>query len=300
MSNRLARVALGFCLLNLLACTALPQKAGNNRPVSPTPTPVVEENKKMSEEFINAIRQNDRNILQRAQQAPKSLPKDLDQINATLEGESRELAVEFVTRQDNELAGTYLLRRTADADVNVATLAADNLAKIINKPATADLLGAIPKRTDPFIRGKLYLEAGRREDNFVLEELRRQAGAETDREAKLQSLAARVKRGGGPEKAEFLDLVRRTEPDDALPMQDLLLYIDNPNLAKGLIPWLDNEAGVMRLGSDRQNMMARMSDVAVWTAHLLRIKLPFETTSLRNFTAEEIAATRKILETLPE
>ena len=253
----------------------------------------------MSEDFLNALRQHDRSILERAAQAPLGLPKDIDQSISTLDAEGRELAVELVTRQDNEYAGTFLLRRTADTDVNVATMAADNISKIINKPKTDEILGAIPKRSDSFVRGKLYLEAGRREETFVIEELRRQAANESDSDAKLQNLAARAKRGGQPEKAEFLEIVRKTEPDDALQIQELLLYVNNPSLAKGLIPWLDNREGVMRLGSDRQNMMAKMCDVAVWTAHLLKIKLPFETTHLRNFTPEEIEATRKILELLP-
>ena len=87
-----------------------------------------------------------------------------------------------------------------------------------------------------------------------------------------------------------------TDPDDALKMQKIVVYVGNPNLTLGLIPWLDNNETVMRLGSDRQNMQARMCDVAVWTAHLLNIALPFETTHLRNFTPDEIESTRKIFE----
>lgn len=254
----------------------------------------------MSEQFINALRQHDRSILEKAQQAPPGLPRDIDQVLSTLDGEARELAVELVTRQDNEYAGIFLLRRTADEDVNVSTLAAENLGKIINKPKTENILAVIPERRDPFIRGKLYLEAGKRAETGVLERLRQISASEEDEDAALQSLAARTKLGGQAEKQEFLAIVQKAEPDEALKIQDLLLYIDNPNLAKGLIPWLDNEEGVMRIGSDRQNMMARMCDVAVWTAHLLRVKLPFETTSMRNFTKEEIEITRKILGLLPD
>ncbi len=254
----------------------------------------------MSQNFISALRQHDRSVLDRVSQAPAELPKEIDAAVADLDAEARELAVELVTRQDNDQAGKFLLRRTADADPNVSTLAADNLGKIINKPKTEDIIAAIPQREDPFVRGKLYLEAGRREENFVLEELRRTAANEDDEDAKLQALAARVKRGGQSEKTEFLDVVRQTAPDDALRTQTLLLYIDHANLAKGLLPWLSNEENVTRLGSDRQNMMARMCDIAVWTAHLLKVKLPFETTHLRNFTPEEIENTRKILELLPD
>lgn len=254
----------------------------------------------MSEQFINALRQHDRSILEKAQQAPPGLPKDIDQVLSTLDSEARELAVELVTRQDNEFAGIFLLRRTADEDANVSTLAAENLGKVINKPKTENILAVIPERRDPFIRGKLYLEAGKRTEAGVLERLRQLAAEEQDEEAKLQALAARVKLGGQSEKQEFLAIVQKTEPDDALRIQDLLIYIDNPVLAKGLIPWLNNEEDVMRLGSDRQNMMARMCDVAVWTAHLLKIKFSFETAFLRNFTKEEIETARKVLLLLPD
>jgi hypothetical protein len=297
LTSWLTRAGAAILLLSAAACQNFSQPPPENKKaVSPTSA---RENKKMSEDFLNALKQHDRSVLEKARQAPPGLPRDIDQSVPALDAEARELSVELVTLQDNEYAGTFLLRRTADSDVNVATLAADNIGKIINKPKTEELLSAIPKRTDPFVRGKLYLEAGRRGENFVIEELRRQATNESDSDAKLQNLAARVKRGGQPEKAEFLEIVRKTEPDDALQIQELLLYIDDPSLAKGMIPWLDNQENVMRLGSDRQNMMAKMCDVAIWTAHLLKIKLPFETTHLRNYTPEEIAAARKVFELLP-
>jgi hypothetical protein len=70
-------------------------------------------------------------------------------------------------------------------------------------------------------------------------------------------------------------------------------------MAKGLIPWLDNKEDVMRLGGDRQEMMERMCDSAIWIAHMLKIKLPFETAYSRNFTEVEIEQTKKVLELLP-
>lgn len=295
---------------NTFSCETYSQPPKNNNQVTANQTSVnqinvnqptaTEENPKMSQEFIKALQRHDQSIIEKAGQAPSGLPKQIDQAISDLDAEAREMAVELVTRQDSEQAGTFLLRRTADPDVNVATLAADNIGKIINKPKTDDIIAAIRKRDDAFVRGKLYMEAGRRQEKNVLEELRRISGEETDDDAKLKSLAARVKKGGQQEKAEFLEIVRNAEPDDALKIQELLLYIDNPNLAKGMISWLGKTDGIMRIGSDRQNMMARMCDVAIWTAHLLKIKFPFETKHIRNFTDDEIAAARKVLELLPD
>lgn len=254
----------------------------------------------MSEAYINAVKSHDRSVIGRAGQAPPDIAKQLDEVNGSLDAESRELAIELVVRQDNQYAGTYLLRRTGDDDVNIATLAVEQLAKIVNKPAAAEIIGAIPLRKDPFIRGELCLFVGKTYDSGALEGLRQLEANEKDKEARLRLLAARVKLGGRPERQEFVGEVAATEPDDAMQMQDLMIYIGDAAVAKGLIPWLDKKDDIVRIGSDRQGGMARMNDVAVWIANLLKIKLPFETTSLRNFTDDEIASTRKILQLLPD
>ncbi len=254
----------------------------------------------MSEAYIDAVKSHDRSVIERAGKAPPGIAKDLDEINASLDAESRELAIELVVRQDNQYAGAYLLRRTGDDDVNIATLAVEKLGKVVNKPSAADTIGAIPLRNDSFIRGELYLFVGRSSESGALEGLRQLEPKEKDDEAKLRLLAARVKLGGKPERQEFVGFVAKTEPDDVMQMQDLMTYIGDAAVAKGVISWLDREDGIVRIGSDRQNGMARMNDVAVWITHLLKITLPFETTSLRNFNADEIASTRKILELLPD
>lgn len=254
----------------------------------------------MSQDFINAVRTHDRTVIDRAGQAPPNLARELDEINSSLDAESREIAVELVARQDSQIAGTYILRRTDDDDANVATIAVEKLGVIMNKPSAAEIIGVVPKRKDPFIRGKLYLHLGKSTDAGVLEQLRQLEAGESDGEAKLQLLAARVKLGGKPEREELIGKIVATGPDDVLEMQGLMIYVNRPAIARGLTPWLDREDEVMRIGSDRQSMMARMNDVGVWTAHLLGIKLPFETTSLRNFTPEEIESTRKILQILPK
>jgi hypothetical protein len=282
-------------IMQVAACNGFSQKPVVNAKPEPTPA---KEQKKMSEKFLEAIRNHDRTVLDRAQQAPPGLPREIDAVVDTMDAESREIAVELVTKQDSTLSATFLLRRTADSDANIATMAVEGLSKLVVKPPAQDIISVIPSRPDPFIRSKLYLEAGKLREDGVLEQLRRAAANEQDADVKLHSLAARAKQGGGPEAAEFTELVKQTEPDDALKMQDLLLYIGRQDLAKGLITWLDNNEGVMRLGSDRQNSEARMCDVAVWTVHLLNITLPFETTHLRNFEPDEIEQVRKILSTL--
>lgn len=253
----------------------------------------------MSQEYITALQQHDRKILEKARQAPRELPKEIDKQISNLDDEARELSIEFVAMQDSEYSGRYLLRRANDPSPDIAALAIEKMNLVIHKPKVEDIIAAIPTIKDPYIRGELYFGIGRRKEPDLLGQLRPVAAEEKDAEAKIKATAALVKLGGKPEKGEFIEIVRNTVPDDALTMQDHLLYIDNSDLAKGLIPWLDNTEDVMRLGGDRQEAMARMNDVGVWAAHRLKIQLPFETTKLRNFTPEEIEQTRKILSLLP-
>lgn len=302
--NFLIYAGLTFALLNAAACSGLSQSTAKTVPPKPEPAksaPNAEptkESRVMSEKIISAIRGHDRTVLDQARSAPEGIAVEIDEVIGSLDNEAREIATELVAMQDSKQAGTFLLRRTADTNVNVATVAVENLGKIINKPEANDLIAAIPERPDAFVRGKMYLEAGNRQDEFVLDEIRRVSMDEKNNDVKLRSLAARAKRGGRQEISDFMEVVRRTEPDDALDIQALLLYINNPKLAGALLPWLDNKEGVMRIGSDRQNMMASMADVAVWTVHMLKIKLPFETTHLRNYTPEEIETVRKLLQTI--
>ncbi len=253
----------------------------------------------MSQEYIKALQTHDRKILEKARQAPRELPKEIDKEIGNFDEEARQLSIEFVAMQDSEYSGRYLLRRANDSSPDVAMLAIEKMNLVIHKPKVDDIIATIPTINDPYIRGELFMGIGQRKEPELLGKLRPAATNEQDAEAKLKATAALVKLGGRPEKAEFIEIVRKTEPDDALTMQDLILYINDSDVAKGLVSWLENSEEIMRLGGDRQQSMARMSDVGVWTAHLLKIKLPFETTRLRNFTFEEMEQTKRILELLP-
>jgi hypothetical protein len=275
-------------------CFACQNLSQSSKSTEPTKTPA-KENKKMTQDIISILQKHDRTVLKNTTQFPAGVTSEIERKLATLDPEARELAIEFVVIQDSENAGRFILNMTNDQDVNVATLAVESISKVVTKPKAGEILEAIPKRDDPFIRGKLYLEVGKRSDDYVLDGLRKVCAKEGDEEAKLEALAAMTKAGGKPEKARFIEAVKTTEPDDALKMQELMVYIGDASVAKGMISWLGNEEGVMRIGSDRQNMMARMCDVAVWTAILLKVKLPFQATSIKVFSESEIRETGKVL-----
>jgi len=288
----------GLILLLVLSLACQGSQTGKaiakQNQVAPSPTPT-KEKKQMNQDYIAALKKHDRGILDKIGQAPKELPREIDSAISTFDDEARELAVEFVMKQDSKYAGTFLLRRMNDSSPDVAMLAVESMKSISNKPSTEEIIAEIPSVKDSFIRGKLFMDVGSKKEEGLLNKLRPVVDKEEDEEAALQGLAALVKLGGESEAGKFIDAVRSTEPDDVLEMQGLMLYIGKSDIAVGLIPWLSNSEDIMRIGSDRQDEMARMSDVGVWTAHLLKIDLPFETTHLRNFTDDEIKTTEKKL-----
>jgi hypothetical protein len=253
----------------------------------------------MNQDIITTLQKHDRNILKNARQMPPQLPLEIEKNLSALDEDARELAVELVREQDSEPAGTFLLQMTGDSSLNVAGLAVNSIRKISNKPKVHEIIQAIPKRENPFIRARLYLEAGNSNEKDAIQGLRDIFTKEQDEEVKLNGLAALTKLHGQPEKNRFVEIVSNTTPDDAIQIQELILYIGKAEVAKGMITWLQSEEDVTRISTDENVVMARMCDIAVWTAHLLKIKLPFETTHLRNYKKEEIEATRKVLELLP-
>lgn len=264
---------------------------------SPSPTPK-REYSKMSQDYINAIKSKDESILEKAGDAPEDLPKEIDRVFDEFDEDSRELAVEVVTRQDSKYSGVFLLRRMNDPNPDVAMSAIESMEKIIHKPGVDEVISAIPRVKDPFVRGKLYLDIGMRREEDLLGKLRHVVEQEEDEEAALRGLAALVRLGGKSELQDFTGRISKTEPDDALEIQDLMLYTGKQGLAAGLVSWLDRTDEVMRLGGDRQDLMARMNDVGIWTAHMLKVGFPFETSHLRIFTDEEVEQARTVLKRL--
>lgn len=255
----------------------------------------------VSDRFVEDARAHDASALERVGEASADLAAVFEPVFGTLDFEAKELAIRLVTAQGWPGAGDWLLRRTSDGDVNVTGDAVEALGRLASPPPPAALLQAARGSQDPFIREKLYLLAGRSPAPGTLELLRAAAAGESHPEAARALLAARAKLGGAEERRALRGLVATTRADGALEMQDVLLYVGEPWLARGLLPWLASRRGVMRLGSDRQGgAMARQCDLAVWTAHLLKVPLPFSTSHLRNYPDRELAAARTALEALPE
>jgi hypothetical protein len=255
-------------------------------------------NRMMAEAFVRSLRQHDPGVLNRYRDAPPELAAEIDKALPELDEEARRLAVLLLERHDKSGSGDLLLKLSGDRSAQVANAAARSLTKVRELPLGEKIVSELPKRPDKFVRGQLYLAAGKTRSG--LEALRRAAAAEPDSSAALDAQAAAVKLGGEPERKLFFERVRKAEPDDALRLADLLEYIGDRRLAKALTPWFANKAGVLRLGGDRQDRMARMCDLAVWTAHALGVPFPIDPEYLSVYGDAVTARARSAAASLPD
>jgi HEAT repeat protein len=195
--------------------------------------------------------------------------------------------------------GNLLLRLSSD-DQQIAVGAAQGLVGMKNLPTAADILLALPKREDSMVREGLYLALGKTGDQGKLEDLRAQTLLEKDNSAREDSQTAAVKLGGDVERKAFFARVQSADVDHAIRCRDQLMYLRDESLAKALIPWLEKNDGVMRLGSDRPpQKMVRMKDLAVWIAFSLGIKFKMTPEYLTNFEPGVIQECGRALVALP-
>ncbi len=252
-----------------------------------------------NEGLIQAIREHDWSVRDRAAQASPTLVAEIERAMPTFDTESGLLAVISLIVYNGPGVGAALLALTHNQHPQVAAEAARGLGKVKDRPPIATILAAIPSRTDPLIRGELYLVAGSAGDARQLDLLRKAAAGESDEEAAAQAQIAAVKLGGLPEREAFMRRIREAVPAQATRVLEQMRYVGDRTLAKALLPWLSNTASVTRLGTDAAGRSARMCDVALWTAHLLGVRFEPQPTKLDNYPPGMIAAAAAALRELP-
>lgn len=254
----------------------------------------------MVQHFMHSLQMGDRTVIDRAKDAPPDFLAELERNWKTLDKNARDIAVLMLQRIDSVPGANFLLRVTGDPNVQVASSAARVLEGSKHLPSGDSILALLPSRESPFVRGKLYLAAGKA--NCGLEALRRTAANEAGAEAALHAQAAMVKRNGIPERLAFFDRVRNARPDEVLLCSDHLLYIGDPNLAKAMLPWLSSTDGVMRIGYDsgrNTDRQARMCDFAVWNGKELGLPTGAGT-SIQIYDPVLISQVRKLYSELPD
>jgi hypothetical protein len=250
-------------------------------------------------EILSAIGAHDWEVRGRVAGAPSNFGEAIGAAASRFDPEARQLAVECLAAWNGPGVGSLLLKLTADSDPQTAAAAANALGRIGDRPPMPAILADIPTRPEPFVRGQLYKLIGSTRATHLLPELRKVAAGESSADAQRDAQRALVMLGGQEEREAFKKRVAAARPDEALDLMDDLLAIGDQRLAKSMLPWLSDEAGVTRLGGDRRPSMARMCDVAVWTMQLLKIPLPTPPTSLDNYPPEVITEARTALASLP-
>jgi len=233
-------------------------------------------------------------------QAPRATVASLQENLSTLDTEARLLAVMYLTDTNSAEAAEVLLRMSGDADGQVAAMAAQGLNSTAGLPSLEAIAAAIPQRRHPMVRSQLYRAIARSGDIEALTRVRSLMLHEGDDEVRLQAVVSAILLGGQEERDEFTYRLRAARPANALEMSEKLLSIGDWRLARGLLPWLNNLRPVTRIGSDADQRMLRMCDLAVLTAHRLGIRFPVNTESPTNFDADTIVAARNALEAIDE
>jgi hypothetical protein len=250
-------------------------------------------------EILQAIAAHDWTVKQRVVGAPANLGEAIGTALGRFDPEARQLAVDCLEAWNGPGVGALLLRLTADSDPQTAVAAANALGRVSDRPPLPQILSEIPTRGEPFVRGQLYKLIGATRATHLLPELRKVATGESSADAQRDAQRALVMLGGQEEREAFKKRVAEARPDEVLDLQEDLIAVGDPRLSKAMLPWFDNEAGVTRLGGDRNPKMARMCDVAVWTAQLMKIPLPTAPTSLTNYPAQMIAEAKAAVMALP-
>lgn len=253
----------------------------------------------MVQHFMYSIQMGDRTVIDRAKDAPPDFLSELEKTWRTMTPQSKDIAILMLDKINTHQTAAFLLRLTADPNAQVAATAARVLENQKDLPAGDSILNLIPSRQNPFVRGKLYLTAGKAVCG--LDALRRTAAMEADEQAAQQAQTAIVLRGGQAERLAFFERVRKARADEVLAFSAQLLYINDPNLAKAMIPWLNSTEGVMRIGYDApgKDRQARMCDFAIWNGKELGLGTGAGT-SITNYDAGLISRVRKLYSELPD
>ncbi len=260
-----------------------------------------------SQEIIRLIQANNAEAIKAARSAPATLPGDIEKALPTLDGETRELAVDVLAAQGSPGAAPLLLNMTGDSELQAAVAAANALRRLPGKPPADKVIQIIPTRQSPEVRTQLYLlvgESGQAAGGGAdkLDDFRKAAALEKDEEARENAQAACVRLGGSggvPERRAMLQRLQSAEADQALRCCDQVRYVGDPNLCRGLAPWIGRHEGVMRLGSDRSDAMVRMCDLAAWTAWSMGVKFALRPQHIANYEPAVLQAAAAAMNALP-
>jgi hypothetical protein len=267
-------------------------------PARQTEAKTKKENPAVTEHFLNALRTHDSTLPDRAGDIPGDWLEQVAKSWKELDEESRDIAVSTASRMQSRPAGRFLLTVAGLTGEPASTGAAAALLNHKEAPDGNSILAAAPPVRDLSTRCHLYRAAGAHGASVTLFEP--VAARETDPEGRMAALEAMARLGHLPSLHALYKAIEKATAPDVLALQEALVYVGDPRLAKALISWLHKTDPVSRMGSDRSPAMVRQCDFALWTAHLMATGVAVPANHIDNYAAGTLAAAKPVLQALPD
>ena len=252
-----------------------------------------------SQAIIEAVQLGDWDAISAVPPEPLRLAEDLEHVMTQLGDEGSQIAATLAGRYPGPQTARFMLTMARSTHQQAAATAAMSLSNLPQAPSAADIASTVTRAVDPMVRAHLYLALGRSRDAEALPALRQLLSTETDATAAEKGAAAGARLGGAAERVALLARVTGASVANAKDVYDDLLNVGDVRFAKGLLPWLDQQDPVTRIGGDEGGRSARLCDLAVWTAMRLGVALPASDTALANYDDATLQATRAALLRLP-
>ena len=249
--------------------------------------------------IIEAVQRSDWDAISAVPPDPLHLSDELELVMPQLDDEGSQIAATLAANHPGPNTARFMLAMAQSTHMQAAVTAATAIRSLQPPPSAADIAGTVKRAADPMVRSQLYLALGHSTDPEALPLLQRLLTTETDAGALEKGTAAAARLGGAVERTAFMARVTTASAGNAKDVYDDLLYVGDVRFAKGLLPWLDQTDPVTRIGGDEGGRVARLCDLAAWTAMRLGVKVPVPNTKLDVYGDGTLQATRAALMQLP-
>lgn len=252
-----------------------------------------------NQSIIDAVQRDDWDAINAVPPAPLQLSEDLEHVMSQLGDEGSQIATTLASRYPGPRTAHFMLGMAASTHLQAAVTAASSLSDLPQKPSVADIAATAKRAVSPMVRAQLYLSLGLSQEAGALPALQLLLSTEGDAGAAQKGTAAAARLGGAAERVALFERVTSASAANAKDVYDDLLYVGDVRFARGLLPWLDQQEPVTRIGGDEGGRVARMCDLAAWTAMRLGVKVPIPNTRLDIYDDATLQATRAALLQLP-
>ncbi len=249
-------------------------------------------------EVMAAIRSGDWEVIDDLSAAPAQWVETLRAELPSLDRDSLELAIACLEQQADEPAGELLLQLAQQDNVQLAAQAAQGLLAVEPLPAATTVLQIAAQCEEPFVRGTLYLAAGRAGAGADLAVLHEAGKEEDEPVAQLRYEAAAAVLGGDEEREKFIATIAAADPEVAEQLCGLLVYTADPRLTEGLLPWLADETVVLFIDPEGDAATVTMADLAVKTAQALGVYEPPDPDEVYGFNEAVRGSVRHAIQNL--